>query len=54
MGTNYFMAFFRQNDCFGGTVWGIGTRLAAVLEASLMVCEYVYVDDSQVSTHVAR
>jgi hypothetical protein len=33
---------------------GIGTRLAAVLKAGLTVKRYVYVDNSQVSTRVAR
>ena len=33
---------------------GIGTRLAAVLEVGLMVRQYIYVDDSQVSTRVAH
>ena len=33
---------------------GIGTGLAAVLEAGLTVRRYVYVDNSQVSTRVAR
>jgi hypothetical protein len=33
---------------------GIGTGLAAILEASLTVTRYVYVDNSQVSTRVAR
>ena len=32
----------------------IGTGLAAVLEVGLTVRRYVYVDNSQVSTHVAR
>ena len=39
-------------DC--GPKSGIGTGLAAVLEASLTVRRYVYVDNSQVSIHVAR
>ena len=33
---------------------GIGTGLAAILEAGLTVKRYVYVDNSQVSTRVAR
>ena len=33
---------------------GIGTGLAVVLEAGLMVRRYIYVDNSRVSTRVAR
>ena len=33
---------------------GISTRLAVVLDAGLTVQQYVYMDNSQMSTHVAR
>ena len=33
---------------------GIGTGLAAMLEAGLTIRQYVYMDNNQVSTHVAR
>ena len=37
-----------------GLFGGIGAGLAAVLEAGLIIRRYVYVDNSQVSTRVAR
>ena len=49
-GTAQFVASSRHLDYFKG----IGTWLAAVLEVGLTVKRYVYVDNSQVSTRVAR
>ena len=48
------MAAAKHGDYFGGTVWGIDTSLATILEVGLTVKQYVYVDTSQLSTCVAR
>ena len=48
------MAAARRRNYFGRIVWGLGTGLAAVLEAGLTVKQYVYVDNSLVSIRMAR